>query len=79
MTVAEVALIITAVSSSIAAIGGAAAAIISARNGRTLGNVKQQTDGLVNMFGATKLAQGLAEGTAAGLEQGRMENKSGDA
>lgn len=36
-----------------------------------LSKVKTQTDGLATAFGAAKLAQGTAEGTIAGLEQGR--------
>ena len=40
---------------------------------KTMGEVKKATDGMSDKLAATKLAQGTAEGHAAGLEQGREE------
>lgn len=37
--------------------------------------IHKATNGLVVALGETKLAQGMAEGTAAGLQQGRAEHR----
>lgn len=41
-----------------------------------LGDVKTQTDGLASALGATKLAQGDAEGQLKGIQQARDEMKA---
>ena len=67
--------VITALTSLVAAIGSAVGVIISSRNNRALGEVKHQTNSLVEKLGDSKLAQGLAEGTARGLEQARTKQE----
>jgi hypothetical protein len=71
----EIAILVSAFGSLIAAVGGAVSAVIAARNGREIAHVKHQTDGLVKVLGDAKLAQGIAQGTATGLAQGRAEEK----
>jgi hypothetical protein len=75
VTEAGIAQIITAVGVLVAACSSVVGVVISARNGRRLEAVQHQTDGLVSVLGAAKLAQGTAEGTALGLQQGRDEAK----
>jgi uncharacterized protein (DUF3084 family) len=76
MNPTETAQIITALSAMVGAVSSIGGLIISSRNSRALAVVKHQTDGLVEVLSATKLAQGTAEGTAIGLKQGRDESKS---
>jgi hypothetical protein len=71
MTAGEAAPLITSIATLLGVIING---FISARNGRKLTVVKEQTDGLVKASAATNKALGTAEGTAIGLAQGRAEN-----
>lgn len=61
----------------IVAVPGTLAALLSYRTGVKVEEVRHATNGLTKALGDAKKAQGVAEGTAAGLEQGRAEEKAG--
>jgi hypothetical protein len=71
VTTAELAPLITSIATLLGVIING---FISARNGRKLTVVKEQTDGLVHSLAAANKDLGTAEGTAVGLAQGRAEN-----
>ena len=79
----DVALIITALSTLVGVAGGIVVQLrgqSEARNERAklstkMEQVKTATDGMSERLGEAKLAQGTAEGHAAGLQQGRAEDK----
>jgi hypothetical protein len=82
----EIALIITALSSLAGVLGGIVVQIrgqnearkarleLSKKMDEVKTTVVTATDGVVTKLGAAKLAQGTAEGHAAGLQQGRAED-----
>lgn len=83
MTGSEVAQIITALGSLIAALASAAALIMSVRNSRGIERVRVATDGMKDELVAATAQGSLARGTAdglitghaAGLAQGRHEER----
>jgi hypothetical protein len=75
MTLLEIFEMVKAIGITFAAVCSGVGVIITARTKREVGAIKHQTDGLVKVLGEAKLAQGTAEGTAVGLQQGRDEAK----
>jgi hypothetical protein len=82
MTGTDAALVITAASTLVGVLGGIIVQLRGQSESRAdraalaskMEDVKHSTDGLSERMGDAKLAQGQAEGHAAGLEQGRTEN-----
>jgi hypothetical protein len=75
MTGTDIAIVISACGTFITTLTAAYGVIVSRRNSAVLEHVRTQTDGLSTALGNAKLAQGTAEGTAIGLQQGRDEVK----
>jgi flagellar biosynthesis/type III secretory pathway protein FliH len=81
MTGTEVALIITASAAWVTGVGGVVLQFMGQSEARKdRAEIKEQmkavqtaTNGVVEHLGIAKLAQGIAEGKAVGLEQGRKE------
>jgi flagellar biosynthesis/type III secretory pathway protein FliH len=78
----DVALVITALSTLVGVVGGIIVQLRGQSEARAeraklstkMEQVKTATDGMSERLGEAKLAQGTAEGHAAGLQQGRAED-----